>query len=85
MSFNPDPSKQAEEAIFSDKIKKPNHPVSIFSNNLVNQTLFQTTFQTLFQTKLYLAFTCSKRHDVVLASLLSTLNRFGTYHLKVLD
>ena len=33
MSFNPDPSKQAQEMIFSRKIKKPSHPVSIFNNN----------------------------------------------------
>ena len=26
MSINPDPSKQAQEVIFSRKIKKPNHP-----------------------------------------------------------
>ena len=33
MSFNPDPSKQAQEMIFSCKIKKPSDPVSIFNNN----------------------------------------------------
>ena len=38
MSFNPDPSKQAQEVIFSRKIKKPSHPVLIFSNNQVIQT-----------------------------------------------
>ena len=27
MSFKPDPSKQAQEFIFSHKIKKPNHPL----------------------------------------------------------
>ena len=41
MSFNPDPSKQAQEVIFSRKIKKPNHPVLIFSNIPVNQTRYQ--------------------------------------------
>ena len=29
MSFNPDPSKQVQEVIFSRKIKKPSHPVLI--------------------------------------------------------
>ena len=38
MSFNPDPSKQAQEVIFSCKIEKPNHPELISINILVNQT-----------------------------------------------
>ena len=41
MSFNPDPSKQAQEVIFSRKIKKPNHPELIFNNIPVNQTSYQ--------------------------------------------
>ena len=38
MGFNPDPSKQAQEVIFSPKIKKPSHPDLIFNNNQVIQT-----------------------------------------------
>ena len=41
MSFNPDSSKQAQEVIFSRKIKKPNHPELIFNNIPVNQTSYQ--------------------------------------------
>ena len=41
MSFNPDPSKQAQEVIFSRKIKKPSHPDLIFNNNKVIQTPYQ--------------------------------------------
>ena len=41
MNFNPDPSKQAQEVIFSRKIKKPNHPELIFNNIPVNQTSYQ--------------------------------------------
>ena len=41
MSFNPDPSKQSPEIIFSPKIKKPSHPVLIFNNNQVMQTPYQ--------------------------------------------
>ena len=41
MSFNPDPSKQAQEVIFSRKIKKPSHPDLIFNNNQVIQTPYQ--------------------------------------------
>ena len=35
------PSKQAQEVIFSPKIKKPNHPELIFNNIPVNQTSYQ--------------------------------------------
>ena len=41
MGFNPDPSKQVEEVIFSCTIKKPSHPVLIFNNNQVTQTPYQ--------------------------------------------
>ena len=41
MNFNPDPSKQAQEVIFSRKIKKPNHPELLFNNIPVNQTSYQ--------------------------------------------
>ena len=43
MSFNSDPSKQAQEVIFSQKIKRSsvNFPVLIFNNNQVLQTPYQ--------------------------------------------
>ena len=41
ISFKPDSSKQAQEVIFSRKIKKPNHPELIFNNIPVNQTSYQ--------------------------------------------
>ena len=41
MSFNPDPSKQSQEVIFSRKIKKPSHPVLILNNKHVMQTPYQ--------------------------------------------
>ena len=37
MSFNPDPSKQAHEVIFSRKLKKVTHPPLIFNNANVSQ------------------------------------------------
>ena len=40
MSFNTDPSKQAQEVIFSRKIKKPNHSELIFNNIPSNQTSY---------------------------------------------
>ena len=41
MNINPDPFKQAQEALFSIKIKRRNHPCLHFNNNPVNQTPFQ--------------------------------------------
>ena len=35
MGFNPDPSNQAHEVIFSRKIKKPSHPDLIFNNQVI--------------------------------------------------
>ena len=37
MSFNPDPSKQAQELIFSWKINKVYHPPLLFNNSTVQQ------------------------------------------------
>ena len=41
MSFNPDPSKQANEVIFSHKVKKPLHPSLFFNNSHINETTNQ--------------------------------------------
>ena len=41
MSFNPNPSKQAQEVIFSRKIKKLSHPSLVFNSNNVLQTSSQ--------------------------------------------
>ena len=38
MSFNPDPSKQAQEVIFSRKTKKEYHPPLAFNNNNALET-----------------------------------------------
>ena len=37
MSFNPDPSKQALEVIFSRKINKVHHPTLLFNNSTIQQ------------------------------------------------
>ena len=52
MSLNPDPSKQAQEVIFSRKIKKPSNPVLIFNNNRVIQTPYQKQFDLFLDEKL---------------------------------
>ena len=41
MSFNPDPNKQAQEVIFSRKLKKVCHPPLRFNNNNVTQASLQ--------------------------------------------
>ena len=38
MSFNPDPSKQAVELLFSQRKVKPNHPPLFFNNTEVHST-----------------------------------------------
>ena len=52
MSFNPDSSKQAQEVIFSRKIKKLNHPELIFDNIPVNQTSYQEHLSIFLDNKL---------------------------------
>ena len=41
MTFHPDPNKQAQEVIFSRKIKKTSHPPLNFNNNSVKHVQFQ--------------------------------------------
>ena len=41
MNFNPDPSKQAQEVIFSCKTKKLPHPPLVFNNANVTQSIYQ--------------------------------------------
>ena len=37
MPFNPDPSKQAQEVLFSNKVVKTNHPNITFNGNTVQK------------------------------------------------
>ena len=41
MSFNLDPTKQAQEQIFSRKVQATNHPSIFFNENVVPQTTLQ--------------------------------------------
>ena len=52
MSFNPDPTKQAQEIIFSPKTLKRNHPGLIFNNNIVNLTTVHKHLGMIFDSKL---------------------------------
>ena len=52
LSFNPDPSTQAEDVIFSCKIEKSNRPVLILNNIQVNQTPYQKRLSMFLDGKL---------------------------------
>ena len=52
MTFNPDRSKQAQEVIFSRKIKKATHPPLLFNNNNVSQVNSQKHLGVILDVKL---------------------------------
>ena len=52
MNFNPDPSKQAQEVIFSRKVQKTNRNPVYFNHNSVQQVFSQKHLKMYFDTKL---------------------------------
>ena len=52
MSFNPDPSKQAQEVLFSNKVTKANHPNIIFNSNTVQKSANQKHLGLILDEKL---------------------------------
>ena len=52
MSFNPDPSKQAQNVIFSTKLQMSTHPKLSFNNNTVTESVTQKHLGMLLNTKL---------------------------------
>ena len=52
MSFNPDPSKQAQEAIFSCKLQKISHPSIYFNKNPIKQVSSQKHLGMILNAKL---------------------------------
>ena len=52
VSFNPDPTKQAQEIIFSLKIKKPFHTPLNFNNTNVKQAAFQKHLDLILDSQL---------------------------------
>ena len=52
MNFNPDPSKQAQEVIFSRKLQKTNHSQVYFNHNSVQQVPSQKNLGMYPDTKL---------------------------------
>ena len=51
MSFNPDPTKQAQEIIFSPKTSQRNHPGLMFNNNIVNVITIHKHLGMIFDSK----------------------------------
>ena len=52
MTFNPDPNKQAQEVIFSCKIRKTSHPPLTSNNNFVKQVQIQKHLGVYLDSKL---------------------------------
>ena len=52
MNFNPDPTKQAQEIIFSRKTSQRNHPGLMFNNSIVNVTSIHKHLGMIFDSKL---------------------------------
>ena len=52
MSFNPDPTKQAQEIIFSCKTSPRNHPGLMINNRIVNVTSVNRHLGMIFDLKL---------------------------------
>ena len=52
MNFNPDPSKQTQEFIFSCNLKRSIHPPLVFNNSNVSQTYSQKHLGVILDFKL---------------------------------
>ena len=52
MNFNPDPTKEAQELIFSHKVQTTNHPPIFFNENVVPQTTLQKHLGMFLDSKL---------------------------------
>ena len=52
MSFNPDPTKQAQEVIFSSKTIKLPYPYLVFNNAKVTQSIYQKHLGSIPDSKL---------------------------------
>ena len=66
MSFIPDPTKQAQEIIFSRKTSQRNHPGFKFDNNIVNITTICKHLGMVFHSKLSFADHCQKKKKKML-------------------
>ena len=52
MSLFPDPTKQPQEVIFSCKTKKLPHPLLVFNNSNVTQSVYKKQLRIILDSKL---------------------------------
>ena len=71
MSFNPDPSKQAKEVLFSNKAAKKNHPNIIFNGSTVQNSANQKLLGLILDEKLTF-------DDICFTSKLTTINKLAS-------
>ena len=76
MSFNPDPSKQAKEVLFSNKAAKKNHPNIIFNGNTVQNSANQKHLGLILDEKLTF-------DDICFTSKLTTINKLASTSRKL--
>ena len=69
MSFNPDPSKQAQEVIFSRKLKNVSQPPLVFNNVSVSSSKSQKHLGILLDAKLAV----EERYKIILSKTNRTI------------
>ena len=77
MNFNPDPTKQAQEVIFSRKTKKQPHPPLVFNNANVTQSLYQKHLDNILDSKL----TFENHINMVTTKINTTIRLLRKLHL----
>ena len=79
MSFNPDPSKQAQEAIFSRKTKKEYHLPVAFNDNNVSETNSQKHLSVVLDNRL----SFEDHLKTILNKVNKTIGLLGKYPTKI--
>ena len=82
MSFNTDPSKQAQEVLFCNKVTKTNHPNIIFNSNMVQKNANQKHLGLILGEKLTFNYHITSKLTTV-NKLTSTLRK--RYHYMSCD
>ena len=100
LNFNPDPTKQAQEVIFSRKTKKQPHPPLVFNNTNVTQAIYQKHLGIILDSKLTfenhinmvttkinktIAFLCELKNLLPRTALIRIYNVFVRPHLDYGD
>ena len=98
--LNPDPTKQAQELIFSPKVQTANHPPLFFNESVVSKTTLQKHLRMFLDSKLnfseHLKTICQKTNKTVRvlhkpqtllprAPLITIYKSFVSYHLDYGD